>query len=72
LMIAFPLAGGGVHPLGRIASALLFAALMTGVLCLGFTPLVYRVRQISPPQAITIGAILIGLSPIVMLIVLAL
>jgi hypothetical protein len=72
LMIAFPVAAGGVHPLARIAGVLLFVALMTGALCLGFTPLTHRIRHAPPPRAITIGAILIGLSPIVMLIVLAL
>jgi len=72
LMIAFPVAAGGVHPLGRIAGVLLFVAITTGVLCLGFTPLIYRLRQRSPPRAITVGAILIGLSPILLLIVLSL
>jgi hypothetical protein len=71
LMIAFPVAGGGVHPLGRIAGVLLFVALMTGIVCLGFTPLVHRARHAAPPRAITMGAILIGLSPLVLLIVLA-
>jgi hypothetical protein len=71
LMIAFPVAVGGVHPLGRIAGVLLFVALTTGALCLGFTPLVYRLRQRHPPRVITIGAVLIGLSPVLLLIVLA-
>jgi hypothetical protein len=71
LMIAFPVAAGGVHPVAHIAGVLLFVAMMTGALCLGFTPLTYRIRHAPPPRAITIAAILIGLSPIVMLIVLA-
>jgi hypothetical protein len=70
LMLAFPAAAGGVHPLGRISGVLLFVALITGGTCLVFTPLVYRVRGVPPPQTITIGAVLIGLSPIVLLIVL--
>jgi hypothetical protein len=71
LMIAFPVAAGRDHPLGRVAGVLLFVAVMTGVVCLALAPLVYRVRGTPPPQAITIGAVLIGFSPIVMLIVLA-
>ena len=70
LMLAFPVAAGGEHPLGRISGVLLFIALITGVVCLGFTPLVYRVRSAPPPSAITVGAIMIGLAPIVLLIVL--
>src|SRR5262245_13540093 len=70
LMLAFPVAAGGVHPLARIAGVFLFIALMTGILCLGFTPLVYRLRQQPPPRAITIGAVLIGLSPFLLLLVL--
>jgi hypothetical protein len=71
LMLAFPVAAGGVHPLGRIAGVLLFVAMITGIVCLGLTPLVHRTRQVAPPRTITIGAVLIGLSPMVMLIVLA-
>ena len=71
LMMAFPVAAGRDHPLGRIAGVLLFVAVMTGVVCLALTPVVYRVRGAAPPQAITIGAVMIGFSPIVMLIVLA-
>jgi len=39
------------------------------VLCLGLTPLVYRVRRTRPPRAVTVGAVLIGAAPIVTLIV---
>ena len=70
LMIAFPVAAGGVHPLARIAGVLLFVALMTGVVCLVLIPLVHRVRSAAPPRAITVGAVLIGLSPMVLLVVL--
>ena len=71
LMLAFPVAEGGDHPLGRIAGVLLFVALATGVVCLGFTPLAYRVRKAPPPRAITVGALLIGIAPILLLIVLS-
>jgi hypothetical protein len=70
LMIAFPVAQGGVHPLGRISGVLLFVALATGVLCLLLTPLVHRVRAAAPPRAITVGAVLIGFAPLVLLAVL--
>ena len=70
LMLAFPVAPGGDHPLGRIAGVLLFVALITGGTCVAFTPLVYRVRKAPPPSPITVGAVLIGLAPVVLLIVL--
>ena len=72
LVMAFPVAAGSVHPLGRMSGVLLFVAITTGVLCLVFTPLVYRVREAPPPRAVTIGAVAIGVSPIVLLIVLKL
>lgn len=71
LMLAFPVATGAQHPFDRIASVLLFTALMTGVLCLALTPLVCRVRANRPPRSVTIGAVLIGLSPILLLVVLS-
>src|SRR5437867_953568 len=70
LMLAFPVAQGGNHPLGRIAGVLLFVALTTGAVCLAFTPLVYRARRVPPPLPITAGAVMIGVAPIVLLIVL--
>ena len=72
LMMAFPVAAGSVHPLARVGGVLLFVAIATGILCVAFTPLVYRVRDVPPPRAVAIGAVAIGLSPIVLLIVLSL
>jgi hypothetical protein len=69
LALAFPAAAGGIHPLGRIAGAFLFVALMTGGLCLLFTPLTLMARRQSPPRAVTVGAVLIGLSPVILLAV---
>ena len=71
LMLAFPVAAGGFHPLGRVAGVLLAVALITGVCCVALTPLVYRVRQTPPPREITVGAVLIGIAPIVLLVVLS-
>ncbi len=71
LMLAFPVAAGAQHPFGRIAGVLLFVAIITGLVCLALTPLAYRVRATRPPRAVTIGAVLIGLSPIVLLVVLS-
>lgn len=70
LILTLPVAARGTHPLARIAGVLLFVAMMTGGLCLLLTPLVYRAREIAPPRAITIGALLIALSPLVTIIVL--
>lgn len=63
---------GRAHPLIVVATMLLFVAATTGVLCLGFTPLAYRVRLTAPPRAIAIAAVLIALSPLVTFVVLAL
>ena len=72
LMLAFPVAEGARHPLGGMAGVLLFVAIITGLTCLALTPLVYRVRIARPPQAVTIGAVAIGVAPLVMLVVLSL
>jgi len=70
VMLAFPVAAAGMHPLARMADMFLFLAIVTGTLCLVLTIVVHRVRQIAPPRAITIGALLIGFAPIVALMVL--
>jgi len=44
--------------------------MLTGVLCVVLTPLVHRARRAAPPRAITMAAILIGLAPLVLLVVL--
>jgi hypothetical protein len=72
LMIGLPAAAGQPHPMERTAGVLLFVAMMTGGLCLLLTPVAYRVRNVAPPRAITAGAVLIAISPIVLLIVLSL
>ncbi|HZN34234.1 MAG TPA: hypothetical protein VFB80_10460, partial [Pirellulaceae bacterium] len=59
------------HPLIVVAGMLLFVALATGLLCLLFTPLAYRVRKTAPPRSIAVAAVLIGLSPIITFAVLA-
>ena len=70
LMMAFPVVAGARHPFHRISSVLLFVAVITGALCLALTPLAHRVRARQPPRTVTIVAVAIGLSPIVLLIVL--
>lgn len=71
LMLAFP-SPAGRHPLTQMSGVLLFVATTTGLLCLIFTPLALKVRQVSPPRQIVIGAILIGLAPLAILGMLAL
>jgi len=71
LMLAFPAAGGALHPLARMAGVFLFVALATGVLCLVFTPLAIKVRGTPPPRAVVVGAVLIGLSPFVLFVLIA-
>jgi hypothetical protein len=72
LILAFPVRGVRIHPLAQAAGVLLFVAMTTGVLCLVFTPLVYRVRIVPPPRTVTVGAIAIGLAPILLAILLSL
>lgn len=70
-MAAAPVAEGGAHPLARLGGVMLFVAIATGVLALVLTPLAYRVRVVPPPRAITIAAVLIGLLPLAVLVLLA-
>jgi hypothetical protein len=72
LAIAFPVAAGGVHPLAKVAGVFLFVAVLTGGLCLLFTPLTLLARRQPPPRPITIAAVLIGAAPILLLAILSL
>lgn len=71
LVLAFPAQTESTHPLAKIAGVFLFVALLTGLLCLIFTPLTLFARRRSPPRSITTGAVLIGLSPLIVYAVLA-
>ena len=71
LMAAFPVAAGGVHPLAQMAAVILFVAVVTGAMCLALTPLALRVRATPPPRSVTVAAVVIGMLPIVVLVVLA-
>lgn len=64
-------APAGQPPLMQMmATSLLLVALVTGVLCLALTPLVWRLRRVKPPLAIVLVAVLVGVAPIVTLVVL--
>jgi hypothetical protein len=54
-------AGGSL--LGLLPGLMLFTALVTGALCVGATPLVLRMRATPPPRAVVGIAIVIGVSP---------
>jgi hypothetical protein len=41
----------------------LFCAAVTGMVCLGVTPIVYLIRRRPPPTAITVATIIICLIP---------
>ena len=43
---------------------LLATSALTGVICLALIPAVYRLRRVSPPKAVTIGAVAISSVPI--------
>jgi hypothetical protein len=48
-----------------VVSTLMGVAILTGILILLVTPLVYRVRKSPPPTAVTFIALLIALLPLV-------
>lgn len=49
---------------------MLLAALVTGVVCLLLTPVVWRMRTIKPPRPIVVAAVVIGLAPLITWLVL--
>lgn len=51
--------------LHHVADLFLFVSLVTGLICAGFVPLVYRVRAAPPPRAIVITALVAGAIPLV-------
>ena len=54
--------GEGVST-AHIADLFLFLALVTGLVCVGLVPLVYRVRTIPPPPAIVVAALVAAAVP---------
>ncbi|SRR5690606_17112269 len=76
--LAARIAAWGTEPqeLSQAASILpgwfLLCAVLTGLVCLALTPVVYRLRKRRPPLPVTIGAVVISLTPLVVLLVLSL
>ena len=54
--------------LGQIGELFLFISLVTGLVCAGLMPVVYRVRAVPPPRAIAITALVAGVIPPVTII----
>jgi hypothetical protein len=54
-----------------LAGMLLMTAALTGVLCLGLTIVVYRVRRDPPPVPITVAAVFVSTLPIATMLLLA-
>lgn len=71
LALAFPAQTTSAHPLEQMAGVFLFVALLTGLLCLLFTPLTLLSRRRPPPRSISAAAVLIGLSPLIVYTLLA-
>lgn len=67
-LLAATLAAGNQPPLLTISGVLLMVALLTGILCLLFTGLAFRIRRTPPPRSIAIAAVLVGLAPIAALV----
>jgi hypothetical protein len=69
--------GAGI-PAGRpnalllVPTTLMMVALITGILLVIVTPVVYRVRRSRPPIAITIAALVIAIAPLFAIAVVAL
>jgi cytochrome c-type biogenesis protein CcmH/NrfG len=70
-MLAWPAPGAPAHPLAPLAGMMLLVAVTTGLVCLALTPLALLTRKGRPPIAVTLGAILIGVTPLVAFIVAA-
>lgn len=56
-------------PLRAFAGMMWFSALVSGLLVLVMTVVVYRVRKDKPPRAITVLAVVVGLVPLAILLV---
>jgi hypothetical protein len=55
-----PAAGLSTH---QVAELFLFLSLVSGMVCVGMVPLVYRVRAIPPPPVIVLAALVAGAVP---------
>ena len=60
---------GQPNALQLMPQTFIIVAVFTGLLALGMTPVVLRVRQVRPPRVITTAAIVIGLMPIFLIVV---
>ena len=58
---------GRPNALAVIPDVMLMVAFLTGLLALILTPITLRTRRSPPPRAITIAAVLVGLSPLVII-----
>lgn len=54
-----------------LSGAMLIVAAVTGLLCLGLTLMVYRVRRDPPPLAITVAAVFVSCLPLATMLLLA-
>jgi hypothetical protein len=45
-----------------LAGLLLIVAMILGLVIMGLTPVVYRVRRVAPPPLVTLVAVLIGIA----------
>lgn len=54
-----------------LSGAMLIVAATTGLLCLGLTLVVYRVRHDPPPLAITVAAVFVSSLPLATMLLLA-
>jgi hypothetical protein len=55
-------------PLSVLPRLLLLIAAVAGSVSLLLAPITYRVRLVSPPRAITIIAVLVGIAPLIVLV----
>ncbi len=54
-----------------IAGGLLLAALVTGLLCLLLTPVVWWLPRTRPPVPLVLFGVLVGIAPVVTLVILS-
>jgi RsiW-degrading membrane proteinase PrsW (M82 family) len=72
ILLATPAVEPANHPWNVIAGMVLLVAVVSGLMCLGLTSLVLRLRGSPPPRSVTVFAVVVSLAPLVWLVATAL
>lgn len=63
LLVVLSLVQTAPASLVAFPNVMLFTAAVTGLVCLSLTPLVYRLRRMPPPTAVTVLAVAVSVLP---------